>query len=171
MSFVFFNIWTMLVVVVAVRIHPTSARCRLLVYVILFVDPQRVHPSCVCSLFCHTPKSHFQNSVANQIALLLSAGWAGVQISRTMTFDKDFARIVTNGSCNGINLLPYYLPQRNILLIAIVAINSVGVLLFGFFSFKLFHRFTVKSFERVGSNVPMKQAYIVRFHQNLSSFG
>ena len=62
--------------------------------------------------------------------------WGALQLSQTKLFHKNFSTVITNGACKW-NLLPTYWQSRANVEIPSLALNSAGLLLSLFLSWKL----------------------------------
>ena len=67
----------------------------------------------------------------------MAAAWTGFQITSTASFRSDFNRVVTNGACNGISLLPGYWRDRGEAEIPSLALNACALLVSCFLTWKL----------------------------------
>lgn len=67
----------------------------------------------------------------------VATGWSAYQISNTANFQKTFTRVVTDGSCSGVNLLPNYWVSREREEYPILALNIAALLLSAFLAWRL----------------------------------
>lgn len=69
--------------------------------------------------------------------LILQLGWGAFQIVHTNQFRSDFSRLITNGACHGVNLLPAYWGPRRAAEIASLALNALALLVATILSWRL----------------------------------
>jgi hypothetical protein len=75
--------------------------------------------------------------IASLLTHMLATAWAGFQIVHTAGFKTDFSRLVTNGVCKPIDLLPHYWEQRRNAEIPSLALNAAALLTSAFLTWKL----------------------------------
>jgi hypothetical protein len=74
---------------------------------------------------------------ASLLTHLMATGWAANQITATHSFRSEFNRVITNGACSGVSLLPNYWERRGTAEIVVTAINAVALIVSAFLSWKL----------------------------------
>jgi len=75
--------------------------------------------------------------IASLLTHMLATAWAGFQIAHTADFKADFSRLVTNGACKPIDLLPHYWEQRRNAEIPSLTLNVAALLTSAFLTWKL----------------------------------
>lgn len=76
---------------------------------------QAIYPTSVSTLVCLITRSigaHFPRSAAALASECLATIWSIYKIVRTEHFKRDFSRVVTQASCDGIDVLPKYFGYR-----------------------------------------------------------
>ncbi|KLO11581.1 hypothetical protein SCHPADRAFT_905925 [Schizopora paradoxa] len=96
---------------------------------------------------------------AGLAGLALSTGWVAFQIRRNDTFETLFRVLVTQDSCNGIDLLGPYWAKRRAFFIPILTFNIISLLLSAYLSFNLFKIYAQESFKRVGADAKLNRLY------------
>ncbi|OAX44903.1 hypothetical protein K503DRAFT_807793 [Rhizopogon vinicolor AM-OR11-026] len=99
------------------------------------------------------------HTIASLLTHMLATGWAGYQIFNTHQFRDDFARSITYGACNPINLLPSYWQTRVAAEIASLVLNVVALLFSAFLSWRLAKLFGWQTFKRVGASITISRVY------------
>lgn len=99
--------------------------------------------------------------IASLLMHVLVTAYGGFQLSQTKAFHDEFQKVITNGACNPINLLPTYWSARGDAEIASVALNAVALLLSMFISWRLFKLFGWQTFKRIGASCRIKQVYML----------
>jgi hypothetical protein len=144
---------------------------------------QRIYPSHVCdfaSLLCSQPPFLRKCSVASMLTHMLATGWAGFQISHTAQFRKQYLRIINNGACAPLSLLPSYWKERTQAELAILSLNIVAMVISAFLTWKLikvgfrtilhfrplllsmsafFQLFGWQTFKRMGASLAINRCY------------
>lgn len=89
----------------------------------------------------------------------LATAWSMYKIARTESFKRDFQRIVTNGSCGGVNVLPRYFSTREPIEAVILTFNLLAFLGYGFLALKIYKVYAEKMSKRVEGRPDMERAY------------
>jgi hypothetical protein len=97
--------------------------------------------------------------LASLLTHMLATSWAAYQISHTSDFRTQFNRLITNGACNPINLLPQYWTQRGHAEIPILALNVLALLISAFLTWRLVKLFGWQTFKRVGASLTINRVY------------
>ncbi|KIM85451.1 hypothetical protein PILCRDRAFT_817474, partial [Piloderma croceum F 1598] len=97
--------------------------------------------------------------IASLLTHMLATAWAGFQIAHTADFKADFSRLVTNGACKPIDLLPHYWEQRRNAEIPSLALNVAALLTSAFLTWKLVKLFGWQTFKRVGASMTINRVY------------
>lgn len=100
--------------------------------------------------------------VAAWISSLLAVVWSVYQVLHTRAFQSQFDRFITNGACNGVQLMPNYWKQRAIIEISSLVLNCVFALILGGFAFKLVGSYRRSTSKLVGGQKYVGQLYKVR---------
>jgi hypothetical protein len=74
---------------------------------------------------------------ASLLTHVLATAWSGFQISNTAVFKANFKRMITDGACDGVTLLPDYWDDRARLEYPILALNVVSLIISAFLTWKL----------------------------------
>lgn len=74
---------------------------------------------------------------ASLLTHVLATAWSGFQISHTASFRATFNRLITNGACNNVSLLPNYWNQRAMAEYPALALNIVALFISAFLTWKL----------------------------------
>jgi len=96
---------------------------------------------------------------ASLLTHLMATGWAANQIFATQKFRSDFNRVITNGACNGVFLLPNYWEKRGTAEIVVAALNILALVVAAFLSWKLVKSFGWQTFKRVGASLTINRIY------------
>lgn len=99
--------------------------------------------------------------LASLLTHILATAWAIYQIFHTMDFQRTFKKVISQGACNGTNLLSTYWKDRAMAEIPGLALNGLGLLLSGFLTYKLFKLFGWQTFKRVGASLLINRLYKV----------
>jgi hypothetical protein len=67
----------------------------------------------------------------------MATAWAGFKVTSTFKFQSDFGRVVTNGACDGISLLPRYWSGRIEAEFASISLNVLAMFVSCFLTWKL----------------------------------
>jgi len=97
--------------------------------------------------------------LASLLTHMLATSWAAYQISHTNDFRVQFNRLITNGACNPINLLPQYWTQRGHAEIPILVLNVLALLVSAFLTWRLIKLFGWQTFKRVGASLTINRVY------------
>ncbi|KAG9052671.1 hypothetical protein FS842_009441 [Serendipita sp. 407] len=93
------------------------------------------------------------------VSLLLALIWSGSQLARTRYFHKEFETFITNGACDGLDILPGYWPQRQKTDIPGFALNALAIVLLGTIGFKLLSVYKRQTTKLVGDSKIIKHLY------------
>ncbi|KAG8798300.1 hypothetical protein FRC18_008703, partial [Serendipita sp. 400] len=93
------------------------------------------------------------------VSLLLALVWSGSQLARTRDFHKEFETFITNGACDGLDILPGYWPQRQKTDIPGFALNALAIVLLGTIGFKLLSVYKRQTTKLVGDSKIIKHLY------------
>ncbi|KAH8835940.1 hypothetical protein DL96DRAFT_1666532 [Flagelloscypha sp. PMI_526] len=74
---------------------------------------------------------------------------------------RTFKRVISQGACDGTNLLSSYWNDRAMAEIPGLALNGLGLLLSSFLTYKLFKLFGWQTFKRVGASLTINRLYKV----------
>ncbi|KAL0577589.1 hypothetical protein V5O48_004387 [Marasmius crinis-equi] len=96
---------------------------------------------------------------ASLLTHVLATAWSGFQIAHTANFRKNFSRVLTNGACQGVNLLPDYWKTRSVAEFTILAFNIVSLFISGYLTWKLLKLFGWQTFKRVGASLTINRLY------------
>jgi len=96
---------------------------------------------------------------ASLLTHLMATGWAVNQVSATQKFRSDFTRVITNGACDGVALLPNYWQRRGSAEIVVAALNVFALVVAAFLSWKLVKSFGWQTFKRVGASLTINRIY------------
>ena len=75
--------------------------------------------------------------IASLVTHMMATAWAAFQIAHTANFRSDFDRVITNGACKGVSLLPDYWHARSRAEIPSLTLNVIALLVSGFLTCKL----------------------------------
>lgn len=75
--------------------------------------------------------------LASLVTHLMATSWAAFQITHTAKFRADFNRVITNGACDGVSLLPNYWRDRGSAEIPSLALNVFALLISSFLTWRL----------------------------------
>jgi hypothetical protein len=89
----------------------------------------------------------------------MATAWAGFKVTSTFKFQSDFGRVVTNGACDGISLLPRYWSGRIEAEFASISLNVLAMFVSCFLTWKLVKLFGWQTFKRVGASLTISRAY------------
>ncbi|KAG6814043.1 hypothetical protein H0H92_003893 [Tricholoma furcatifolium] len=98
---------------------------------------------------------------ASLVTHMMATAWAGFQIQHTAEFKADFTRVITEGACNGVSLLPNYWHDRGIAEINSLAFNALALLISSFLTWRLFKTFGWQTFKRVGASLTINRIYMI----------
>ncbi|KAJ7596724.1 hypothetical protein C8J56DRAFT_1106125 [Mycena floridula] len=96
---------------------------------------------------------------ASLLTHMLATGWSAYQLVHTAGFRSTFGRVITQGACNGVSLLPSYWNQRANAEYPTLALNVLALFISGFLSWKLFKLFGWQTFKRVGASLAINRIY------------
>ncbi|KAF8973685.1 hypothetical protein BDZ97DRAFT_1776283 [Flammula alnicola] len=97
--------------------------------------------------------------IASLATHMIASAWATFQIYRTASFRSDFNRVITNGACKGVSLLPHYWDARAKAEIPSLALNVLALLVSSFLTWKLIKLFGWQTFKRVGASLTINRVY------------
>ena len=100
--------------------------------------------------------------VAACISSVLAVAWSVYQVLHTRAFRNEFDRFITDGACDGVQLLPNYWKQRAIIEIPSLVLNCVFALVLGGLAFKLIGSYRRSTSRLVGGQKFVGQLYKVR---------
>lgn len=106
----------------------------------------------------HESIPHLATALASE---MLATTWSAYKVARTKSFKMDFTRILTNGYCNGVNVLPHYFAYREAIEATIMALNILALLGFVFLSWRLYRDYASRMLKRVDSRPDMECLYRV----------
>ncbi|TFK36809.1 hypothetical protein BDQ12DRAFT_685918 [Crucibulum laeve] len=98
---------------------------------------------------------------ASLLTHIMATAWASFQIGHTANFRSSFSRIVTNGACKGVSLLPNYWDTRKNAEISSLALNIISMFISCFLTWKLIKLFGWQTFKRVGASLIINRIYKV----------
>lgn len=75
--------------------------------------------------------------LASLVTHMMATSWAAFQITHTANFRADFNRVITNGACDGVSLLPNYWRDRGGAEIPSLALNVFALLISSFLTWRL----------------------------------
>lgn len=75
--------------------------------------------------------------IASLVTHIMATIWAAFQIAHAADFYSDFNRVITNGACHNVSLLPNYWSARNQAEIPILTLNFIGLFVSCFLTWKL----------------------------------
>lgn len=75
--------------------------------------------------------------IASLVTHMMATAWAAFQIAHTADFRSDFDRVITNGACKGVSLLPYYWHARSRAEIPSLTLNVIAFFVSGFLTCRL----------------------------------
>ncbi|KAG6844330.1 hypothetical protein H0H87_007688 [Tephrocybe sp. NHM501043] len=97
--------------------------------------------------------------LASLVTHMMATAWAAFQIKHTAEFKSNFTRVITEGACSGVSLLPAYWHDRGIAELASLAFNILALLTSSFLTWKLFKLFGWQTFKRVGASLAINRIY------------
>ncbi|KAG6919586.1 hypothetical protein DXG01_004250 [Tephrocybe rancida] len=97
--------------------------------------------------------------LASLLTHLMGTAWAGFQIKHTAQFRSDFTRVIAQGACKGMPLLPTYWHNRFVAEMTSLAFNVLALFLSSFLTWKLFKLFGWQTFKRVGASLTINRIY------------
>jgi hypothetical protein len=100
--------------------------------------------------------------VAACLASVIAVVWSVFQVLRTQAFQKQFDRFITQGACDGVQLLPNYWKQRSSVEIPSLVFNCLFTLVLGGLAFKLFGRYRKDTSRLVSGEKYVGHLYKVR---------
>ncbi|KAG6885704.1 hypothetical protein C0993_010876 [Termitomyces sp. T159_Od127] len=99
------------------------------------------------------------HTLASLVTHMIATAWAAFQIAHTAHFKSNFSRVITNGACGGVHLLPNYWRDRGIAEWTSLAFNVLALLVSSFLTWKLFKSFGWQTFKRVGASLTINRIY------------
>jgi len=96
---------------------------------------------------------------ASLLTHLMATGWAVNQITTTQRFRSDFSRVITNGACSGVMLLPNFWESRGTAEMVVSALNIFALVVSAFLTWKLVKLFGWQTFKRVGASLTINRIY------------
>jgi len=97
--------------------------------------------------------------IASLVTHMMATAWAAFQIVHTADFRSDFDRVITNGACQGVSLLPYYWHARSRAEIPSLALNVIAFFVSGFLTCRLIKLFGWQTFKRIGASLTINRIY------------
>lgn len=97
--------------------------------------------------------------IASLLTHILATTWSGLQLNHTANFRATFNRVITNGACNGVALLPSYWDERADAEYPALVLNVVALLISAFLTWKLVKSFGWQTFKRVGASLTINRIY------------
>jgi hypothetical protein len=97
--------------------------------------------------------------IASLVTHVMATAWAAAQLTYTEAFRVSFNRIITQGACGGVSLLPDFWKARANAEIPILALNAFGLLGSALLSFKLLKLYGWQTFKRIGASLTIKRVY------------
>ncbi|KAF8649849.1 hypothetical protein AX16_005612 [Volvariella volvacea WC 439] len=97
--------------------------------------------------------------LASLLTHVLATSWSAFQITHTANFRADFNRVITNGACDGISILPNYWQARAVAEIPTLAFNAFTLLVSSFLTWKLMKLYGWQTFKRVGASLSINRVY------------
>jgi len=89
----------------------------------------------------------------------MATAWAGFQITHTANFRSDFHRVITDGACKNVSILPHYWEARSKAEISSLALNILALFVSSFLTWKLIKLFGWQTFKRVGASLMINRIY------------
>jgi len=96
---------------------------------------------------------------ASLLTHLMATGWAVDQITTTQKFRSEFNRVITNGACDGVFLLPNYWETRGTAELVVALLNVFSLIVACFLTWKLVKLFGWQTFKRVGASLTINRIY------------
>lgn len=96
---------------------------------------------------------------ASLLTHILATGWSSYQIVHTASFRATFNRVITDGACNGIPLLPGYWNERANAEYPTLALNILALFISAFLTWRLVKLFGWQTFKRVGASLAINRIY------------
>jgi len=100
-----------------------------------------------------------QHICAALVTQLLVTIWTVFQVTETEQFRRNFAKIITNGACHGMNILGSYWEQRKAAEILSAVLNGVGLFVTAILTYKLLKIYGWQTFKRVGASLTINRIY------------
>lgn len=97
--------------------------------------------------------------LASLLTHMMATSWGAFQINSTEDFRSTFNRVITNGACNGISLLPDYWQARALAEIMSLAFNVFALFISCFLTWRLIKLFGWQTFKRVGASLMINRIY------------
>lgn len=101
--------------------------------------------------------------MASLLMHIMATAWAAFQITRTADFHSDFNRVITNGACQGVSLLPDYWHARSEAEIPSLALNVIALFVSCILTYKLIKLFRWQTFKRFGASPIINRIYKLVF--------
>jgi len=97
--------------------------------------------------------------IASLVTHLMATAWAVFQTAHAANFHSNFNRVITNGACKGISLLPNYWYARRQAEIPSLTLNVIGLFVSCFLTSKLIQLFGWQTFKRIGASLTINRIY------------
>ncbi|KAJ3509801.1 hypothetical protein NLJ89_g5026 [Agrocybe chaxingu] len=97
--------------------------------------------------------------LASLVTHMMATAWTAFQITHTANFRSNFNRVITNGACRGVALLPNYWDARSKAEIPSLTFNVLSLLISCFLTWKLVKLFGWQTFKRVGASLTINRVY------------
>jgi len=97
--------------------------------------------------------------IASLVTHMMATAWAAFQLAHADGFASDFNRVITNGACQGVSLLPDYWHTRYQAEVPSLVLNIIALFVSCFLTSKLVKSFGWQTFKRVGASLTINRIY------------